>query len=336
MFLFVVLTIVTLTKQGQRYNTTTYWLLFVLFMCVTTLRTPNLPDYENYYEYFIGNRSFERAEPGFKFYVETLKCLITNPKNLFFAVALLSIGIKWIVIKKLSPFVYCSLLVYLSNFYILHDLIQIRAAIASGLILWSTKYIYEQDWKRFILISTLAVIFHYSALAVYPLWFINSKKGQKYTYISLILIAYVLALAGYRFGHLAMLIPFKSIQTLWLMYENHMSNGIGTEINLFNFAILLRIVFCFYILLNIEKLTHYNPIIIVWTKTYAISIISFVLFSDIPAIAFRISELFQVVEILLIPTILCLITHKQLNRLAIIVYSASYLCINIYYNQFIV
>ena len=333
--LFIILSVVLLSKQRWSSNKSFIWVCFCLFIGVTTLRTHNMPDYENYYDYFVSGK-FDRAEIGFKFYVETLKHIITNPQILFLAVALLSVGIKWTAIQKLSPCIWGSLLIYLSHFFILHDMIQIRAAIASGLLLWATKFLVEKNAKKFFLTSTIAVLFHNSAFVIFPLWFINTNKAQKNIYMWMIPIAYIIVITGHSFGYLVSHIPIQQIQTLWMMYEQVMARDVGTEINIFNSMHLIRCAMCMFILVNIDKLAKYSPYAIVWTKIYTISFGAFLLLSDIPVIAFRISELLQIVEILLLPTILLLPRYRQLSKYIIIGFAGFCMFINIFYLQYVV
>ena len=333
--LFIVLSVVLISKQRWSSNKTFIWVSFCLYIGITTLRTHNMPDYENYYDYFVSG-GFERAEIGFKFYVDTLKHIIVNPQALFLAVALLSVGIKWTAIQKLSPCIWGTLLIYLSHFFILHDMIQIRAAIASGLLLWATKFLAERNAKKFFLISAIAVLFHNSALVIFPLWFINTNKTHKNIYIWMIPIAYIIVITGHSFGYLVSHIPIEQIQTLWMMYEQVMARDVGTAINIFNSMHLIRCAICLLILVNLDKLAQYNPYTIVWAKIYTISFVAFLLLSDIPVIAFRISELLQIVEIVLLPTILLLPRYRQLGKYIIIGFAGFCIFINIFYLQYVV
>lgn len=333
--LFVVLSIITLSSQSPNKNKGLVWLFYILFIGVTLLRSDELPDYKGYYDYFLTGK-FERAEFGFKFYINTLKYIITSPELLFLSVALLSVGIKWSAIRKLSTYIWGSLLIYLSYFLILHDMIQIRVAVASGLLLWSTKYLYERNAIKFIVTTIIAILFHTSAIVILPLWFINTKTPQKKIYLWMVPIAYIITIMGYAIGYLIAKVPIAQIQELWLMYEYRMANNEGVDINIFNSLHLMRCFMCTLILFNIDKIAKYCPFAIIWSKIYTISLVAFLLLSDIPVAAFRISELFQIIEILLIPTILLIPRYRQLGKYLIIVFAGFCLFINIFYNQFIV
>ncbi|MBR5281517.1 MAG: EpsG family protein [Alistipes sp.] len=309
-------------------------LIWCILALIATFRPQDMPDYENYERFFLGSE-FARGEIGFKTYVQSLKLFVSKPIVLFGAVAFLSVGIRLFVTRRLSPFFFGSLLLYIAHFFILHDMIQIRVAIAAGIFLWSTKYLEERNGKKFFLTASIAMLFHYSSIVIFPLWFINTIKPQKYLYLSIIPLSYLLTFSGITIGHLAEMIPIASFQALWKMYQMQMENDVGTTINIFNAMQLLRCLVCFYVLWNLPKIAKYSRYAIVWAKIYTISIAAMVLLSDVPVIAFRVSELYQVVEILLLPTILLIPGYRQLGKLLIICFAGCCLVINLFYNQYI-
>ena len=215
-------------------------------------------------------------------------------------------------------------------------MIQIRVAVASALLLWSTKFLTERNATKFFSLSILAILFHYSAAIILPFWFINPNKSHKRLYLLMIPAAYMLAIMGYSFGHLVGAIPVEQIQTLWTMYEKRMEFDGGTEINIFNSMHLIRCAMSMFIMFNIDKISKYVPTAVVWAKMYIISLVAFLLLSDIPVLSFRISELLQIVEILLIPSIVLVPKYRQLGRYMIIGFAAVCIFVNVFYNQYIV
>ena len=111
LFLFFVLSILILFAPVQVRGKSLIWLFYFVFIGITIMRTSDMPDYENYYNYFVTG-DFDRAEIGFKFYVESFKNISTNPGFLFFVVALLSVGLKCLAIRQFSPYMYGSLIIY--------------------------------------------------------------------------------------------------------------------------------------------------------------------------------------------------------------------------------
>ena len=68
---------------------------------------------------------------------------------------------------------------------------------------------------------------------------------------------------------------------------------------------------------------------VLWVKMYAISIASLVLLSDVPVMSFRISELYQIVEILLIPTIILIPSYRKLGKYIIWIYCCCLFYVNL-------
>lgn len=67
-------------------------------------------------------------------------------------------------------------------------------------------------------------------------------------------------------------------------------------------------------------------------KIYAISIVTLVLFSSVPVIAFRVSELYQVVEIVLIPMAMyALRGNVYFKRTILFIIGLAFLFMNIFY-----
>lgn len=317
-----------------RSNNISSYIVWGILTCIATFRPDGMPDYESYYNFFtIGGSS--RFEIGFVSYIEFFKLLSPNPTFLFAMVAMMSIGIKLSIIRKLTNAFWLSLIIYLPGIFILHDMIQIRAAVASGLLLWATKYIYDRDLGKFLITSIIAILFHNSALLILPLWFITCNKSHKLLYILLIPIAYALTIGGITIGHLAELIPIEAIRLSWQMYQISMENDIGTNINIYNSLHILRCIMCLFLLWNIDRISRYSKIAVLWVKIYVLSLALFVLMSDIPVIAFRVSELYQIVEILLIPTIILIPRYRSIGKYIGISFGFCILYINIFYTQLI-
>ncbi len=299
------------------------WLLLAL---IATFRPEDMADRENYMWVWSG-WSGDRMEIGFMTIKNMLRAVTTNEYWFLFVFAALSIGLKVAAICRISPLIWASLLIYIGNIFILHDMIQMRCAIASGLLLHAVYYLGNRDSKRFLLTFGLAFSFHYSSLIILPLWFLNTKRSYKYFYIGLIALAYVVG-GVLPMASLMQYLPIEGLQNLWMMYED----TVGNEINVFNAMQLGRVAICIFLLLFIERVAAYNKYAILMVKIYAISIAALVLFSSVPVIAFRVSELYQVVEIVLIPMIVYAVKGNVfLKRAAIFVIGLAFLLMNVYY-----
>lgn len=321
-FCFSILAIVK-EKVSQEF----VYIVFLLIIMVAIFRPDTMHDYFEYQKYFLGIET-ERLELGFKFIIESFNTKVSDTIFFFALFAILSIGLRLWFIQKYASFFFLSLVVYMANIYILHDMIQIRAAMASVALLWSTVYIYQRKFVRFICVILLATLFHYSSLAIIPLYFLNSCKA-KWLYI-ILPISYICYFAGIRIGTLIQHIPIDFIQQLYDMYS-YSTMSEDQTVNVFNLLHIFRcMLFCF-ILSRITMIAKKNVYSILYLKIYALSLAALVLLSDIPVLAFRISELFQVIEIVLLPLLVYTFKSKYMGKFVVICIALMISFVNIFY-----
>ena len=65
---------------------------------------------------------------------------------------------------------------YLTRYFPLHELTQLRAACSFGLLLIAATFLWKENKPSFIIFSVLAVMFHMSAAIAIPLLFLKSNK----------------------------------------------------------------------------------------------------------------------------------------------------------------
>ncbi|MGI6219818.1 MAG: EpsG family protein, partial [Bacteroidaceae bacterium] len=159
----------------------------------------------------------------------------------------------------------------------------------------------------------------------------NTTKSQKFFYIGLIVIAYmlggILSLVNY-----IQYIPIKGINELWSSYRS----TIGGDINIYNGVTLLRVLLCLFLLISSERIYVRNNLVFLLTKIYSIAIAAFVLFANLPVVAWRVSELFMIIEIILLPFLIYAFKKENLiARFAIVFVGGIFLFVNISYSQFL-
>ena len=259
---------------------------------------PDMADKENYELFFQYPIYGKRFEIGFRYLTELIKRLGAGLTFFFFFFAAISIALKLWAIRKMTTLLWGSLAIYVSNFFILHDMIQMRCAVASGLLLHAVYFVWKRNLLAFLIVTSVAVLFHYSAVIIFPLWCLNTTKSQKFFYIGLIVIAYmlggILSLVNY-----IQYIPIKGINELWSSYRS----TIGGDINIYNGVTLLRVLLCLFLLISSERIYVRNKLVFLLTKIYSIAIAAFVLFANLPVVAWRVSELFMIIEIILLDSI---------------------------------
>lgn len=322
-------------KQSAENRLAYYYALGFLLILIAGFRSENsCRDYNEYRRYYEGIKAV-----GNIYFIEPTFVLITliTPRIewLMLIYASLGVTIKLSGIKRLTEFYFLSLLLYFSSSFIVHEMIQIRVGIATGLLLLCIEPIYNRNFRKFILIVLTAALFHYSALIILPLYFLKANKLNLILYSSIIPISYLLHAFGIHMTSILIMFPnIESIQQKLLIQQQAMSIALNpTPINVFNILQLLKIVFIYVLIWKISILQISNKYIPILLKIYIFSIATFVLFADIPVFAFRISEFMGITEIILIPMIIYILKPKFIAYALCVLFAFGNLYMSIIYGE---
>jgi hypothetical protein len=242
-----------------------------------------------------------------------------NVRTFFLIYAILGVSIKFLAIKRLSKLLWLSVGVYLSSYFILHEMTQIRAGVATGFFLLSIPDIYNRNFKKFILKALLAFSFHYSAIVMFPLYFLHPKKLN----ISYFLMPIVGLISIYFDLSKTLLLNLANLAPNFLAYKINiyltlLELGEHSEINIVNFyysSLLLLTYFGFFIYIKIKIKNDYD---ILFLKIFALSLFSFYFFSDVPVFAYRISQFLNVVIVIFLPNFILYFKQKEIIFLLVI------------------
>lgn len=287
---------------------------------IATFRSPDLPDYGAYLDFKLASLDEEyyaRFEPA-TFIIRSFSDWLSDSYYLFFLIyALISVVIKICAIQKLTTLFYLSLLSYLSFDFPIHEMIQMRAAVSMGIMLWALLFVYDKRIWPFIGLVLLAISFHYSAILVLPLYFLNPHEINTKKQISFLLGAFVLGVMKVGLGYWIQFIPIAFIQNLYQIYHSHeMIEENGTSI--FSFTILMLTILQFILLFNVNKLQEHNKYIYLLLKIQTISLCSFFIFNDMPMIGGRISEFYRIPFIISIPLISFLLKNRTKGKVIVV------------------
>lgn len=137
--------------------------------------------------------NFLDKEPFFWIIRGINKILFSGSARTFFLIfAIISIGLKVYIIKQYSVTPMLSLLTYISMFFILQDMTEIRRSVAIGFGFWA---LYDLSQKRnisFLIEILIAILFHYSAFFLLFIYFLSARnKINSFFYFSLPLVGLV-------------------------------------------------------------------------------------------------------------------------------------------------
>jgi hypothetical protein len=259
----------------------------------------------------------ERLEPSFSIISEIARNIYDTPYTLFVIYAVLGVSINVLSIKLLSSFFYLSMLVYLSNFFILHELIQIRAGVAAGILLLSIKYIYERDLLCFMFLCGMATLFHYSSVIFIPVYFLSVQKINRKLWCSLLIVAIIFGMMGMSgFVGYIVIEPFA-----------HYITGISEGTYRFGVRQISEFAVVGMILIKADKIAPVDKYFIISLKIYMIGCIArLILFPIGYTLADRVGDIYLCTEVLLIPMFVYFFQQKVIGKLFIIGFSIAYLC----------
>ena len=253
----------------------------ILFFIIVAFRGQGVDrDYQNYIKFFDDYKklSLLRVEPSFIFFAWLVKNVFFNEVVfIFFLYALIGISVKLYAIKELSHFWLLSLVIYVSYSFTLHDMTQIRVGGSVAFILLSIKPLYERKLFLFLILALLACSFHYSAIFVFFLWFLNPNKINGFIWGGLLILSFVLALLHIYATVLVGFIPIKAIFNKFLAYLTQE----GGEMNILNSWQLLRCFLSFLLLWKVNVIQKHNKYAILTIKIYVLSASIYFLLSNI-------------------------------------------------------
>lgn len=335
-----------LGEFDKRYRILFFYVSALIFFILAGFRGQGVDaDYRGYVVMFKDAKTIS-------FYLENIKLLFVNNYPmvliissiskfilhdgfgiLFIVFAFLGVTFKMKGIKELSQFLLLSVLIYFCNFFLLHEMTQIRAGVATGLLLLSIPSIRDKRFLNFLIYVGIAALFHYTALIFIPFYFLNSEKINVPLYFFILFGSLTFFLLHFSVHPIIRLFGDNPLTHRYFVYINANAKGLYLVHNPFNVLILLHLCLSIFFLLKAKSLAVHNPYAIILIKIYVFSAAIFYLFSDLPTFAFRLYEILTVVEIVLIPSIIYIFRQKAIVAVGIFIYALGLLSINLLHNN---
>ena len=217
----------------QRDKKIIYIILGIAMVLIAGLRelgsTPDMDTYESMFYAKRNNLMMLLREPSFSLITDILQSMSIGVTGLFLTYALIAVPIQLSALWKLSKMPLLTLTIYISYYYMIHDMVQIRCAVASGLFLWAI-YFYANQKKLYTLLCILmGTYFHYSAIAGLAIFFLGNgfPKWQRYVLCAIVPIGMVV-----YFSHFDILsfIPSEWGGTKLMSYRTMREKGLEDEL----------------------------------------------------------------------------------------------------------
>jgi len=331
-FLLLYVNVVPLYKTNTDFsfnNKYTIWLqhffVAVLLIIFIGFRGFLYTDWINYYRVyettpslFDGaysiNKFFERSwEKGFLFYMIICKTIFPN----YFFLQLISFIIDCIILYSFFKRIIPNYIVLGFIFYILFAGINIefnllRNSKAIMLFLISLKSLEERRFLKYIIINSIGVLFHITALLYFPLYFILNRKISRTVILFLFIVGNILFLLQIEWCKLLLtsistMIPGRlgTLLKVYLssdLYSKAYGITIGYIERFFTFIVI------YYLFDKLCKINKYN---LIYINAFFIYCFIFLYFSEMTILLERVAILFVFSYWILYPQLYSLIKNKN-------------------------
>jgi len=329
-----------LEERLKQYNKAIYISICVILILCAGFKEIGFDNDSENYEYFFLNYD----DPYIQLAVEYSYLLIARIANtftddvhiMFLLYSGIGISLKMTAIKRFSELWFLPLLVYMGNYYVLHDLTQIRACVVSGIFLMTLLPLAEGKKRLVALLILVCCFFHYSSLALLPVLFLNNNelsKRSRIIWAMLVPVGYLICFAGIN---IMTDIPIPYIGDKLAGYQELSERGIkGSEINIFNAVFVVTWFTYLYILYFYDTVIKHNKYLPIMLKLTGISVFSFLVLSFLPVLSFRISELYGIAEIFIFANIYYTIKPAWLAKSVVAIVGIAMFMINAFYAEFL-
>ena len=119
------------------------------------------------------------VEPSFTLISAILNVFTDNVHLLFLVYAFLGVTIKLYAFKKSLQCIFVPMMLYISFYFVLHEMTQIRAGVVSALFLLAVYHIAKKEKRKALLLIIVGSFFHYSSLALLPTLVFGNKDFNR-------------------------------------------------------------------------------------------------------------------------------------------------------------
>ena len=265
-----------------------------------------------------------RMEP----FITSLIIITPNFRLFLLSFAILSISIKLYLIKKYSPYIFISLFMYITFFFIKNDMSVIRIGLANGIAFYSLHFLSEKKYLKYVAIIILSTLVQRTTiiyLLLIPIWKIDWDKKKMF---SLLLLSFSIGMININsiLKKIFFRIPWV-LKNYNYYYES--SKGYSEKIGL-TLGMVPIFFFTVVFIINYKKLTQKYKYFRVLFLSYFTGANIYFLFNSFSIVATRGSEIFTCVYYFLFPYLLGT-TKKKSNKIVIIIILILYsLYLNFY------
>ena len=320
--LLLVFLMVCLFVFIEEYLGSSRWIYFssvaVMLILIAAFRViGNDDDSESYVEMFEGYENeiiSTLTEPSFTWISSAIHAIGGDIRLLFLVYAVIAIPLKFIAIRQLSDYLFIPVMVFISHFFILHDMIEIRASAAVAFFMLSIKPLCEGRKGKAFSNKPLSRTWKWCLSLIVP-----------FGYVIYFLNIDVLTT-----------IPLPIIGQKLEVYKEMKELGGFEEIFVFKNPTLLIKMLCFYLLIWYDEVVNEHiPYMPLLTKLMGMSLACFFLFSSLPVLSGRLYELFGAIDIITIASLVYLFKPAYAAKIIVMTFCVIMIFMDIFVYELI-
>ena len=269
-------------------------------------------DFILYESQYIQQFDAERWERGYIWISSFFYALDFSYQGFILSISAICLGVLHYSIKKYSPWVMFSVVLYMSLYLIYYNAIALRQMFALTLAVFSFQFIEHRKILLFVLIVFLSFWFHKSSIifaVAYP--FCVYYKFNPITFVPILLFSFLLSF--FDFSFLTSLLSDGSAQDL--MQERFADYTISERATSITSILKIGVVL-FFILIRYKEMKE-KPYFDVLVKLYFLFICLFLAFNKW-SIMMRLYSYFEISFIFIIPMVLYNMRFKNvMNKILI-------------------
>ena len=327
-----------LPKQYFRYFV--WGVILLMFIISGTRPGSYVSDYAVYEKTFHTYDAIQNqvaVEPTFLWACELFYKMGGTIRWVIWLYAFISIPLKiYSLSKMVTPEIFLlAIPIYLGNFFQLHDCEQMRVAAALSLCMYC--YLLKLENKKWLIIPfwLIAISFHHTAAAIIVPLLITPNKpmGMKWRIGLVVLIMVGIAFWALKVNPITT-IPIPYFEAKMALYELAISNGEHPDILVIHPIVLLRLITFGYTLYFYdtiyERLKCFNLVLVF----EAIGLFCWFGLSVTSVFAVRMSELFEITEIIMFASVIYTVKPVWLGKLYPCLYALYLFIYGCRVNQF--
>lgn len=224
----------------------------------------------------------------------------------FFILAIIAFYAYYKAIPQMTMYVFSTFLVYIATVFFYKEMGQIRHGVAMALVLYSIPFLVNNHERKFIVYTTIAMLFHKAVLPVYILLLFKNfkwRKGSAFGILIILILLYNFNFSDFLLNYIGNISIFAD-QTEAIVKNN--LDGI-VSIEKFIFPVMTAMISIIFLDSGAKKFSYYH----IELTMLLIGIGVMAIFHGYKEFGQRLSAVFILSEILLLPQV-CIGVPKSL------------------------